>query len=120
MDSSIDDERDLRRHSSSVNSQTIIHNPNSQSNTNIVTFKHRQSVRSISENTNIIGAHRVVEGSDFCTYLLVGLTWSLIIMFFPFSFLLIFRVIQEYERGKIRKNNSIPIFKIIYKLKKLK
>jgi hypothetical protein len=55
MDSMIDDEIDLRRHSSSVNSQSIIHH---QLPSTVVTFKHRQSVRSISENTNIIGAHR--------------------------------------------------------------
>jgi hypothetical protein len=97
MDSPIKNEKDIRRHSSSANSQTIINNPPLSTS---VAFKHRQSVRSISENTNvIIGAHRVDNGSDLCTHLLVGLTWFLIIIFFPFSLVCIFRVIQEYERG---------------------
>ena len=62
-------------------------------------MQQRPSVRSISELPNIIGIHTHQKNSDICTYLLMGLTWSLIIACFPFSIFFIFRVIQEYERG---------------------
>ncbi len=61
---------------------------------------HRPSVRSISEQPNVIGASRTHYTNDACSYVLIGLTWFLVILFFPFSFMFIFRVVQEYERGK--------------------
>lgn len=70
---------------------------------------HRPSVRSISETPNIIGASRVLYSNDMCTYVLIVLTWAVVVLFFPISFLFIFRVVQEYERavifrlGRLRK-----------------
>jgi hypothetical protein len=59
----------------------------------------RPSVRSISETPNVIGAHINSYTNDFCSILLAALSWTLIVLFFPFSIVLIFRVVQEYERG---------------------
>ena len=49
----------------------------------------------------IIGVYSGPYQHDVCTYFLTGLSWILIIMFFPISLILIFRVVQEYERGII-------------------
>ena len=59
----------------------------------------RPSVRSISDMPNIIGIHASEANTDICSYILVCLTWSLIVLFFPISNIFIFKVIQEYERG---------------------
>ena len=70
-------------------------------NSNNVTFRqmmHRPSVRSISETPNVIGAQAIDDKMDICTIILTVITWISIVMFFPFSFVLIFRVVQEYER----------------------
>lgn len=67
---------------------------------------HRPSVRSISETPNIIGATRTQYSYDMCTYFLIGITWFSVVMFFPISFLFIFRVVQEYERGKKKTLSS--------------
>ena len=70
---------------------------------------HRPSVRSISETPNVIGATRITYTNDACTYLLIGMAWAAVVVFFPVSFLFIFRVVQEYERavifrlGRLRK-----------------
>jgi hypothetical protein len=64
-------------------------------------MQHRPSVRSISEMPNVIGAHIFEKRDrDICTYILTGLSWMLVFVFFPLSSVLIFRVIQEFERGK--------------------
>ncbi len=76
-------------------SKMAAHNQNSR------LHLHRPSVRSISEQPNVIGASRTHYSNDACTYILIGLTWFLIIIFFPFSLMFIFRVVQEYERGII-------------------
>lgn len=85
------------------------HNPNSR------IHLHRPSVRSISETPNVIGASRIRYTNDACTYLLIGFTWLLVIFFFPLSFLFIFRVVQEYERGKFDFSYyNCLFFKLIY------
>lgn len=60
---------------------------------------HRPSVRSISETPNVIGAQTSQYQSDLCSFLLAGLSWFLVVLFFPLSIAFIFRVVQEYERG---------------------
>jgi hypothetical protein len=70
--------------------------PNGENNRMMI---HRPSVRSVSENLNVIGMQELPIEYDFCTYLLTALSWSLIIAFFPLSLMVIFHVIQEYERG---------------------
>lgn len=67
-------------------------------------MQQRQSVRSLSEMPNIIGMHAIGHktNKDVCSILLIILTWSLVFCFFPLSFIFIFRVIQEYERGKTK------------------
>ncbi len=64
-------------------------------------MQQRQSVRSISDMPEIIGMHSLshTTNKDICSIILIALTWSLVVLFFPFSFVFIFRVIQEYERG---------------------
>ncbi|CAF0709963.1 unnamed protein product [Brachionus calyciflorus] len=62
---------------------------------------HRPSVRSISETPNIIGAQAINSQNDICSYLLCALTWVPIIIFFPFSLVFIFQIVQEYERAVI-------------------
>lgn len=63
---------------------------------------HRLSVRSISEFPNIIGAQTSPKSeNNWFTYLLAGLSWFLVVLFFPFSCVVIFRVIQEFERGRL-------------------
>jgi hypothetical protein len=67
-------------------------------------MQQRQSVRSISDMPEIIGMHSIshTTNKDICSIILIVLTWSLVVLFFPFSFVFIFRVIQEYERGMKR------------------
>jgi hypothetical protein len=76
-------------------------------------LQHRASVRSISEMPNVIGAFSQERNTrDVCTYLLTGLTWMLVVLFFPLSCVMIFRVVQEFERGKnymIFYSNIYPI-----------
>lgn len=77
---------------------------NSMSLSNQQTRKamHRPSVRSISESPNIIGVYAGPYENDIFTYCLTGLTWIIIIMFFPLSLIFICRVVQEYERVNIK------------------
>lgn len=60
---------------------------------------HRPSVRSISETPNVIGAVASHYNNDICSIILTGLSWFLVVVFFPISFAFLFRVVQEYERG---------------------
>jgi hypothetical protein len=75
-------------------------------------YAHRQSVRSISEAPNVIGAQTVEINDDYCNNCLTLLTWLFVILTFPFSFFFIFRVIQEYERGLIYKVLLFFLFNI--------
>ena len=87
-----------------VNNQTNtfqMRNSSPNMNSNNVTFRqmmHRPSVRSISETPNVIGAQAIDDHMDLCSLILTIITWISIVVFFPFSFVLIFRVVQEYER----------------------
>ena len=70
--------------------------PNMNSNM----MKHRPSVRSISEIPNVIGAQTIEKQNDLCTYILTGITWIIVVFSFPLSCVFIFRIVQEFERGK--------------------
>ena len=95
-------------------------------NTNSASYRqmmHRPSVRSISELPNVIGAQKIENQNDICTYMLCALTWLTIILFFPFSAAFIFRIVQEYERavifrlGRLRKSSCGPgVILVIFNL----
>lgn len=103
-------QKNKRRKGQRITSSMKMGSSNPQSRMNI----HRQSVRSISDAPNIIGAARIRHENDVCTYLLVGMAWCTVIFLFPFSILFIFRVVQEFERavifrlGRLRKSSSGP------------
>jgi len=90
----------VKRNSSSSTSNNSANQyaPNSVSRQ----FVHRQSVRSISEAPNVIGAQAAELNDDFCNHFLTTLTWLFVILTLPFSLFFIFRIIQEYERGLIQ------------------
>ena len=62
---------------------------------------HRPSVRSLSDYPNVIGVNTGAYKNDKCSTILVVISWPLIILFFPFSLLSTFRIIQEFERAVI-------------------
>jgi hypothetical protein len=62
---------------------------------------HRPSVRSLSDYPNIIGVNTGAYKNDKFSTVLVVISWALIILFFPFSLLSTFRIIQEFERAVI-------------------
>jgi hypothetical protein len=83
------------------------------SNMNAKMMQHRPSVRSISETPNVIGAQIAERHSrDVCSYILTGITWLLVVVFFPLSCVLIFRVIQEFERGINLIYNFLKLIKL--------
>lgn len=44
------------------------------------------------------------EHYDFCSYFLIGVSYLLVFITFPFTFFMYFRIVQQYERGKLEFN----------------
>ncbi|KAK7094939.1 band 7 protein AGAP004871-like isoform X1 [Littorina saxatilis] len=49
----------------------------------------------------IIGANESEEGSGFCSVVLTGFSYILVVVFFPISLFVCIKVVQEYERAVI-------------------
>ena len=66
------------------------------------------SVKSMSEYPTIIGLNtKSDKTNNFIASILVVISWSLIILFFPVSLLFTFKIIKEYERAVIYRLGRI-------------
>lgn len=70
--------------------------------TNASTTMRRSSMlrRTWAQHTDVpyvIGAHIDDENHGLCGKILLGISWFLIIVFFPFSLFVTIKVVQEYE-----------------------